>query len=273
MPGATIGATYASGSRSFDFSNLASEGVQAVEVYKTSRADIPSGGMGATINIVTPKPLEMGSRASVGIKGVWDDSSSDDKLTPEISGIYSETFADGKFGVAVTGSYQKRESGSAAATTGAGWSSIRGSVDMDWGGEEHIDWAWGGMGMGHVQHQLAGNDGHGIPQQLTYVFGQTDRERINGQMSRQFAPSENLTATLDYTYSSQELGSTYHDLGAWFALSNAPQSAIFTANDTPTVQTPLLYSEISSGVDLSFGYGVDKVDYEIKFVIFHMICT
>src|SRR5690625_8045537 len=41
MPGATIGATYASGSRSFDFSNLASEGVQAVEVYKTSRADIP----------------------------------------------------------------------------------------------------------------------------------------------------------------------------------------------------------------------------------------
>src|SRR5690625_5931406 len=63
MPGATIGATYASGSRSFDFSNLASEGVQAVEVYKTSRADIPSGGMGATINIVTPKPLEMGSRA------------------------------------------------------------------------------------------------------------------------------------------------------------------------------------------------------------------
>src|SRR5690625_576873 len=135
MPGATIGATYASGSRSFDFSNLASEGVQAVEVYKTSRADIPSGGMGATINIVTPKPLEMGSRASVGIKGVWDDSSSDDKLTPEISGIYSETFADGKFGVAVTGSYQKRESGSAAATTGAGWSSIRGSVDKDRGGE------------------------------------------------------------------------------------------------------------------------------------------
>src|SRR5690625_7297686 len=105
MPGATIGATYASASLSFDFSNLASEGVQAVEVYKTSRADIPSGGMGATINIVTPKSLEIGSRASVGIKGVWDDSSSDDKLTPESSDIYRETLADGRWGVAVHRSY------------------------------------------------------------------------------------------------------------------------------------------------------------------------
>ncbi|KAG1078083.1 hypothetical protein G6F40_016864 [Rhizopus arrhizus] len=31
------------GSRSFDFANLASESVSAVEVYKTSRADIPAG--------------------------------------------------------------------------------------------------------------------------------------------------------------------------------------------------------------------------------------
>src|SRR5690625_4355282 len=108
MPGATIGATYAAGPRSFDFSNLASEGVRAVEVYRTSRADVPAGGMGATIRIDTRKPVEMGSRASVGIKGVCDDSSSDDKLTPEISRIFRETCADGRFGVAITGSYQKR---------------------------------------------------------------------------------------------------------------------------------------------------------------------
>src|SRR5690606_8391081 len=44
MPGATINATSASGSRSFDFSNLASEGVSGVEVYKTVRAANPAGG-------------------------------------------------------------------------------------------------------------------------------------------------------------------------------------------------------------------------------------
>ena len=45
-------------SRSFDFSNLASEGVKTLEVYKTGRAAIPSGGIGATINVVTRRPLD-----------------------------------------------------------------------------------------------------------------------------------------------------------------------------------------------------------------------
>ena len=45
-------------SRSFDFSNLASEGVNTLEVYKTGRAAIPSGGIGATINVVTRRPLD-----------------------------------------------------------------------------------------------------------------------------------------------------------------------------------------------------------------------
>ncbi len=40
--------------RSFDFGDLASEGVAGVQVYKTGRADVPSGGVGSTINISTP---------------------------------------------------------------------------------------------------------------------------------------------------------------------------------------------------------------------------
>eukprot|EP00581_Thalassiosira_minuscula_P038247 CAMPEP_0184469540 /NCGR_PEP_ID=MMETSP0740-20130409/86424_1 /TAXON_ID=385413 /ORGANISM="Thalassiosira miniscula, Strain CCMP1093" /LENGTH=177 /DNA_ID=CAMNT_0026845485 /DNA_START=26 /DNA_END=556 /DNA_ORIENTATION=+ len=43
--------------RSFDLENLASDGVSALELYKTGRADIPSGGLGATVNIITAKPL------------------------------------------------------------------------------------------------------------------------------------------------------------------------------------------------------------------------
>ena len=44
--------------RSFDFADLASEGVAGVQVYKTGRADVPSGGIGSTINILTPEPLK-----------------------------------------------------------------------------------------------------------------------------------------------------------------------------------------------------------------------
>ena len=43
--------------RSFDFQNLASEGVSTLEVYKTGRANVASGGIGSTINIRTPRPL------------------------------------------------------------------------------------------------------------------------------------------------------------------------------------------------------------------------
>jgi len=42
----------AGGDRAFDFSNLASEGVSALEVYKTGQATLPTGGIGATVAVV-----------------------------------------------------------------------------------------------------------------------------------------------------------------------------------------------------------------------------
>src|SRR5690606_40198768 len=94
---------------SFDFANLASEGISGVEVYKSGRASVTSGGIGATINILTARPLDNpGLKASVGIKGVMDSSTEEGSdITPEISGIYSQTFADDTFGVSLSGSYQE----------------------------------------------------------------------------------------------------------------------------------------------------------------------
>ncbi|WP_430985858.1 hypothetical protein, partial [Escherichia coli] len=62
-------------SRSFDFANLASEGVAALEVYKSGRASVPSGGIGSTINIRTPRPFDKpGLRGSLSARGVIDTS-------------------------------------------------------------------------------------------------------------------------------------------------------------------------------------------------------
>jgi outer membrane cobalamin receptor len=94
MPGASIGETFASNSRSFDFANLASESISAVEVYKTSRAANSTGGIGASVNIRTARPLEQpGTRFNLGVKGVMDMSADNlpsniqgDSVTPELSG-------------------------------------------------------------------------------------------------------------------------------------------------------------------------------------------
>src|SRR5207237_8918308 len=61
-------------SRAFDFSNLSPDGISRLEVSKTGHTAIPSGGIGATINVVTVRPLDgqHGLRGSDGAQGQWD---------------------------------------------------------------------------------------------------------------------------------------------------------------------------------------------------------
>src|SRR3954453_7340315 len=79
-------------SRSFNFANLAAESIAAVEVYKTGRANIATGGIGATIHVKTDRPLtndSPGFNASVGAKAVHDDTvRTGNDITPEISGLF-----------------------------------------------------------------------------------------------------------------------------------------------------------------------------------------
>ncbi len=85
MPGSSIADTGASNSRSFDFANLASEAISAIEVYKTSRSSTSTGGIGASINIKTTRPLDApGLHTSFGVKAVNDTST--DNLPSHISG-------------------------------------------------------------------------------------------------------------------------------------------------------------------------------------------
>ena len=142
MPTATLGdGASAPASRSFDFANLASEGISGVEVYKTSRAAIPSGGIGSSINIRTPRPLDRpGLRGSIAAKGVLDTSRNGrDPITPEVSGVLSTTFADDRFGVLISGIYQDRKA--SVNTANVGWfssdRSIREYASMIWNVPTH----------------------------------------------------------------------------------------------------------------------------------------
>lgn len=249
MPASSIEDTSASSSRSFDFSNLASEGISGVEVYKSGRASVTSGGIGATINILTARPLNNpGLSASVGVKGVMDRSTDEGKtVTPEISGIYSQTFADDTIGVSLSGSYQERESGSKVASTGAGWHVFPGWVNQDWGGGTA---EWGGIpDVGH-ENRPGPNDIYSVPQQLQYSFNEVQRTRTNGQLAVQFRPVDNLTATLDYTYSEQEFSQQAHDISAWFNFGGS--TGVWT--DGP-VSSPIIYAEQTDHADLAMGAG------------------
>jgi TonB-dependent receptor len=242
MPASSIAETSAPSSRAFDFANLASESVSALEVYKTSRASSPTGGMGTTINIKTARPLEVPNRvASLGIKLVADTSNSrlpdalkGSDVTPEVSALYSNTFADGTFGVALSGSYQERDLGFNQAAVPNGWRPFKGSDENNWGNIPQP----GKPGSENIINRPGANDIYSVPQNIVYSVNGVQRQRTNGQATLQYAPVKGLTATLDFTYSENKIQTRRNELSAWF--NYGPSSSSWTNGP---VAGPRFYAE------------------------------
>ncbi|MBB3167361.1 TonB-dependent receptor [Simiduia aestuariiviva] len=254
-------------SRSFDFANLAAEGVAGVEVFKSGKANMPTGGIGSTINIKTTRPLESpGMVATVGVKGVHDTSTRDgDALTPEISGLFSNTFADDTVGIALSASRQERDSGAATASVG-GWRTFPGEVDNCWCTANPSE--WGGIppeGDPNQVNRPGAGDIYSVPQTIGYELAEYNRVRTNGQLTVQWQPVDSVRATLDYTYSEVEVERTYNNMSAWFNFG--AQETVWT--DGP-IASPLVYTENLGGSDFSMGAGKDATRTENNSVGFNV---
>ncbi len=240
----------ANGSRAFDFSNLSADSISAIEVYKTSRANLASGGIGATVNVKTARPLDIKRRiATISVKANYDNSESrlpsdfqSSKVTPEISGIYSETFADGTFGIALSGSYSKRNSGYNKAYTQGGWRTFEGTNHSDWGTIP----AAPESGTDPVTNRPTGLYSTSVD--MRYSLTAVERERTNGQLTLQWAPAKNLTFTADETVASNTQHKKNAEMSSWFNFSfggaNQPGGLApltFTGGPvaTPIVETAL----------------------------------
>ncbi len=242
------------GSRSFDFANIASDSISGVEVHKTSFASNPTGGIGSTINVETLRPLSTpGMKATANLAMVDDRSTDKGSATPEFSGIYSNTFDDNKFGVLVSGSYQERESGNQQANVGTGWRSFSGKVDNDWGAGTA---EWGGVPQTGQVNRPGPNDIYSVPQTTIYKFEEQQRVRTNGQLVLQYSPVDSVKATVDYTYMRNDIDTQYNDVSAWYTF--VPSQNVWT--DGP-ISSPLIYSETyDAKQDLSMGAG----DYGVR---------
>ncbi|MBO9711562.1 TonB-dependent receptor [Sphingomonas sp.] len=235
MPTSTLGdGGSAPSSRSFDFANLASEGIAAVEVYKTGRATIESGGIGSSINIRTPRPLDKpGLHGSVSAKAVLDTSQNGkDSITPEFSGIVSDTFANDMIGVLVTGTYQKRRASVNQANVG--WRDGYLGNENNWGSLAQP----GDARYANITNHPDATDVYEVPQNASYDLNDITRERINGQAVLQFRPASNFTATIDYTYSRNTVEVRNSNVGIWF--NHNDTSSAWT--DGP-VAGPIFYTE------------------------------
>jgi len=239
--------THSASSRSFDFGDLASEGIAGVQVYKTGRADVPTGGVGSSINISTTRPLDApGQKVSFSAKMVNDTSTREgDEITPEFSGIYSNTFANDTVGIAITGSSQTRNNGVNAAET-TGWFTRPG----DHAGAGGIP-----NDANQVNRSQSADEFSSIPQQIAYSISEYETVRTNGQVVLQWAPSDTVTGTIDYIYSEFDLDKKMSDLSAWFSNASAVSQAS-TWNDGAQ-RSPLMYSETHNNADFAMGLHED----------------
>ena len=194
-------------SRSYNLENLSSEGVSALEVYKTARADTPSGGLGATVNIVTTRPLDRpGQRFVIMGKGLYDSSvEAGDTITPEFATVYSNTFADDRFGVALSLSDYRRDFQIQEANV-QGWQANVGLPSGD--SPRFVD-----PRPLDDEGERIGN--HFFPKDLNYGIADLSQRRTNGQLTLQFAPTDNLTLTTDYTASRALTGREFFGWGIW----------------------------------------------------------
>ena len=246
------------GGRSFDFGNIASEGISAVEVYKSGRANVATGGIGAVVNVKTSKPLEMpGMRVVVSAKGVYDPGTrSGNSVNPEIAGLFSQTFAEDTIGIALSLSSQTRDGGTQSVTTQSfmGRSFVT-QEDMD----NNVTAAeWGSIAVGDpsaINFPSEVNDGiYAIPTNIQYNLDDFRRERINGQLTLQWRPFEALTATLDYTYAENQINTQHQDLSAWFDPGCATRESEWVQEGN--IWSPTTYTQVGCAADNLQGVGL-----------------
>ncbi len=178
-------------SRSFDFANIASEGVSGLQVYKSGRAGVPSGGIGGTINVQTLRPLEVGNQLSFGVKAL--DDAGGDSVTPELSGVGSWTNDAGTFGVSAFASYQEREYSNRTAL-GGGF--------FVW--QTPFDASIPAFSNATIVNQPSPDQLAGFIPNASMTYTEGERERTNAMITAQFAPNDRNTFTVDASFAQND---------------------------------------------------------------------
>jgi len=257
MPAASINLigsgniTAGGGSRNFDFSSIASDGVSGFEVYKTGKANVASGGIGATLNIKTLRPIgKAGASGSLSAKALHGENLIDGKeWTPEVAGTYRWANEDNTFGIALFGQYAEKDVATRQATQN-NW-----NLDTY---DQFYSPSSGRLRYASDQTTLltqitnAPTPGSLIayPNDSRYAFSETHNERTNLVATAQWRPAENWLFTADAIYVQNEASEKRAEQTNWF---NRPFDQIIFEKGASGIYNAVYLQETLSGVkDIGF---------------------
>lgn len=210
--------------RAFSFDTISADMVNGISVYKTATATQQSGGIGATVNITTARPLALnGFKMAGSIKALNDQNTGE--TTPEFSALVSDTFNDGKFGALLAVSHKDLKDRLNQAQTD-GWLENAGIPTAQLNG---------GAGFAGTVFSPRNYD-----TKVTFE----ERTRTNTNLVLQYKPQDNLTVTADALFSDFDIKTDATSYGHWFTAPNV-ENAKTDANGTVTD----LYQETGLATD------------------------
>ncbi|MCM2681167.1 TonB-dependent receptor [Echinimonas agarilytica] len=175
-----------------DLSQYSSDILSKIEVVKTPSADHEEGSLGANINLLTNKPLDLGYEIrNLTVEGRYNDLSEDENY--KVSGTISKKFAEETFGVVLT-AYTETNSYRRDQFVTDNWNASQSREAMSTDGELLNDvWAL-------------------TPQETRYETFLNDRDRMGANLGLQWLPTDSTEMNLNLTWSKQEVDSSMHGI-------------------------------------------------------------
>lgn len=207
----------ATGGRSVDFSTVGSDFVGQLNVMKTPDVTLAANSIGATVNVLFPKPFDHpGLRLVASASGSWQSDAK--KVVPTGGILFSDTFADDTFGILADVAYARHD-------TQTNNVYING---FNFGYYAPCQLAGSTAATCAPTSELANSQGVPTnPNNLTSVRGAfeqqygaqqyyTKDERVDGRLALQWHPSDSVLVTLDDNFSRQRVKVDSFGFGIWF---------------------------------------------------------
>lgn len=197
--------------REFSFDVIPAELISSAEVFKTASTKLIEGGIGATINMRTARPLDNpGLHGAASAKGLYDTNRKNTQ--PQFSGVLSDTFNDGKFGILGSFSYNKREFQNERIFTDG----FEANRTIDFNNDGTPDFT-----------------GVSLPTFASFDVDRSTRKRISGSLTLQWQVNDDLLITLDGLYSKLDVNADSRSL-FFFGGPGDITEATVDANNTVT---------------------------------------
>jgi iron complex outermembrane receptor protein len=209
----------------FDFSTLGADFVSQVDVLKTPDFALSSGAIGATVNIMYPKPFDHpGLRLAGSVSA--SDSPDAGKATPNGGLLFSDTFFGDTIGVLADVAYAEHKT-------------LGNHVNAQ-------DWAGFQLAPSQLKGAAAGASTTGsMPSWFIQDYGiyqeHTDEQRKDARLVLQWHPNDDLMVTVDDNYSSDFLKQYQYGYSVWFngpSLTNVVRGADGTLTSWTQPNTP-----------------------------------